>query len=106
LTAISVSRECGIVEQGTEIYVPRIFPRTKGFEGPSLTDIVWEEVDDQSKVLDPTTLQVCCLLRIQRLLIEFCSLPALGVLKVLALDTHLLSLVMFFLVCMNMHLVR
>jgi len=55
LTAISVSRECGLVDRKDEVYAPRfVF-------GNSTTDnskIVWENIDEHRMTLDPVTLKV------------------------------------------------
>ncbi|KAI8352801.1 hypothetical protein B0O80DRAFT_427396 [Mortierella sp. GBAus27b] len=54
LTAISVSRECGLIDKTNHVYAPRfVF-------GDSTTDnskIVWENVDDQQMTLNPLTLK-------------------------------------------------
>lgn len=55
LTAISVSRECGLINKAREVYTPRfVF-------GDSITEtseIVWENIDDERMTLDPVTLKV------------------------------------------------
>ncbi|KAG0260211.1 hypothetical protein DFQ27_003651 [Actinomortierella ambigua] len=53
LTAISVSRECGLIAANKEVYAPRFV------EGDCMTEeskIVWENVDNDRATLDPITL--------------------------------------------------
>ena len=55
LTAISVSRECGLVNKSTKTYIPKFI------EGSSVTpraEIVWENLDDPKDLLDSKTLKV------------------------------------------------
>ncbi|CAI2162186.1 8461_t:CDS:10 [Funneliformis geosporum] len=54
LTAISVSRECGLINKNTKAYVPRFI------QGSSITpraEIAWESLDDPKDVLDSKTLK-------------------------------------------------
>ncbi|KAF9921400.1 hypothetical protein FBU30_008602 [Linnemannia zychae] len=54
LTAISVSRECGLINKAREVYTPRFI------SGDSLTEtseIVWENIDNENMTLDPVTLK-------------------------------------------------
>ncbi|KAF9998130.1 hypothetical protein BGZ65_006344, partial [Modicella reniformis] len=54
LTAISVSRECGLIDRTKEVYIPRFM------FGNSTTDnsrIVWENIDDHRMTLDSVTLK-------------------------------------------------
>ncbi|KAJ3167481.1 hypothetical protein HK101_011775 [Irineochytrium annulatum] len=61
LTAVSVSRECGLVEPASRIFVPRF--EMKGFVHDENAKIVWTDVDaDEDSfvaggLLDPTTLK-------------------------------------------------
>ncbi|KAH7047823.1 hypothetical protein BKA57DRAFT_463445 [Linnemannia elongata] len=53
LTAISVSKECGLIQSSREVYTPRFIM------GDSTTEnsrIVWENIDDGRKTLDPMSL--------------------------------------------------
>ena len=55
LTAISVSRECGLINKTREVYIPRFI------SGDSMTEnseIAWENTDDDRMSLDPVTLKV------------------------------------------------
>jgi cation-transporting ATPase 13A2 len=55
LTAISVSRECGLISQTKDVYAPRFI------SGNSTTEdskIVWENVEDSRKILDSLSLKV------------------------------------------------
>ncbi|KNE58820.1 HAD ATPase, P-type, family IC [Allomyces macrogynus ATCC 38327] len=75
LTAISVSRECGIVDRTDDIYVPRLV-HARDDPSPSSassseteagalvvpgarTHVVWEAFDDPRYTLDPMTLTPC-----------------------------------------------
>ncbi|KAF9390490.1 hypothetical protein BGX21_011470 [Mortierella sp. AD011] len=54
LTAISVSKECGLINKAREVYTPRFV------SGDSMTEnseIVWENTDDERMTLDPITLK-------------------------------------------------
>ncbi|CAG8503949.1 12192_t:CDS:10 [Ambispora gerdemannii] len=54
LTAVSVSRECGIVSKNAQIYIPRFI------EGSSITPratLAWENLDNSQDLLDPRTLE-------------------------------------------------
>ncbi|KAG0368660.1 hypothetical protein BGZ54_001471 [Gamsiella multidivaricata] len=54
LTAISVSRECGLINKVREVYTPRFI------SGDSMTEtaqIVWENTDNERMTLDPITLK-------------------------------------------------
>ncbi|RKP26448.1 P-type ATPase-like protein, partial [Syncephalis pseudoplumigaleata] len=57
LTAISVSRECGLVRPESQIYVPRL-NAGKQAGGSTLSTVIWENVDSPEYRLDPYTLQV------------------------------------------------
>ncbi|EGV66420.1 hypothetical protein PSN45_002982 [Yamadazyma tenuis] len=50
LTAISVGKECGILEKEEAIYVPRFT------ENPEADELVWENINDPGILLDSTTL--------------------------------------------------
>jgi len=55
LTAVSVSKECGLINKAREVYTPRFV------SGDSLTEtseIVWENIDNDRMILDPVTLKV------------------------------------------------
>ncbi|CAO3563385.1 unnamed protein product [Mortierella alpina] len=54
LTAISVSRECGLIQRTTEVYAPRF---TSGGSSTENATIVWENIDDDRKTLDPVSLK-------------------------------------------------
>ncbi|KAF9381204.1 hypothetical protein CPC16_009960 [Podila verticillata] len=54
LTAISVSRECGLINKTREVYIPRFV------SGDSMTEnseIAWDNTDDNRMSLDPVTLK-------------------------------------------------
>ncbi|KAI1315498.1 hypothetical protein EDD11_000731 [Mortierella claussenii] len=54
LTAISVSRECGLINKAREVYTPRFI------SGDSMTEnseIAWENADNDRMTLDPVTLK-------------------------------------------------
>ncbi|CAO3644376.1 unnamed protein product [Cunninghamella echinulata] len=53
LTAVSVSRECGLVEQHAEIYIPK-FIQGSSTEPNSI--LSWESVVNEGQKLDPNTL--------------------------------------------------
>ncbi|KAK3846048.1 MAG: P-type ATPase-like protein [Linnemannia gamsii] len=53
LTAISVSKECGLIQPSKEVYIPRFIM------GDSTTEnsrIIWENTNDRHKTLDPMSL--------------------------------------------------
>lgn len=50
LTAISVGKECGILNKEDKVYVPRFS------QNPEIEELVWEDIDDSSKILDSRTL--------------------------------------------------
>ncbi|KAG7711194.1 hypothetical protein KL949_001750 [Ogataea haglerorum] len=52
LTAVSVSRECGLVDQGCKVYIPSF----EEYEDNQRIPIVWTEVDDPESQLDPVSL--------------------------------------------------
>ncbi|KAF9968325.1 hypothetical protein BGZ70_004966, partial [Mortierella alpina] len=54
LTAISVSRECGLIQRTTAVYAPRF---TSGGSSIENATIVWENTDDDRKTLDPISLK-------------------------------------------------
>ncbi|KAG0214920.1 hypothetical protein BGX28_001126 [Mortierella sp. GBA30] len=54
LTAISVSRECGLIDRRKEVYAPRFISGDSATEDST---IVWENIDDDHKTLDPITLK-------------------------------------------------
>ncbi|KAG9324797.1 hypothetical protein KVV02_004670 [Mortierella alpina] len=54
LTAISVSRECGLIQSTMEVYAPRF---TSGGSSIETATIVWENIDDDRKTLDPISLK-------------------------------------------------
>ncbi|CAG8686790.1 1616_t:CDS:10, partial [Ambispora leptoticha] len=54
LTAISVSRECGILSKNAQVYIPRFV------EGSSIAPratLAWENLDNSKDLLDPRTLK-------------------------------------------------
>ncbi|ORX61792.1 putative P-type ATPase [Hesseltinella vesiculosa] len=53
LTAISVSRECGLVEQQAEIYIPKF---TRGSSTEADSALVWESVITEGRQLDSDSL--------------------------------------------------
>jgi cation-transporting ATPase 13A3/4/5 len=55
LTAISVARECGLVDQSAEIYIPRFL---KGASTDPDSELCWESVIQEGKELSIDTLQV------------------------------------------------
>lgn len=55
LTAISVSRECGLVDQSAEVYIPRFL---KGSSTEPDSELVWESVIQEGRELSVDTLQV------------------------------------------------
>lgn len=55
LTSISVSRECGIIDSGRTIYIPRF---VKGQSHEENAIVVWENVDETGNKLDPVTFLV------------------------------------------------
>ncbi|CAG8505217.1 11733_t:CDS:10, partial [Scutellospora calospora] len=54
LTAISVSRECGLVNKASKVYVPRF---VQGSSLSSRSSILWESLDNPKDSLDSTTLK-------------------------------------------------
>ncbi|KAF8929411.1 hypothetical protein BGZ58_008955 [Dissophora ornata] len=54
LTAISVSRECGLINKAREVYTPRF---VSGDSMTETSEIVWENTDNQRMTLDPITLK-------------------------------------------------
>ncbi|KAI7870527.1 P-type ATPase-like protein [Spinellus fusiger] len=54
LTAVSVSRECGLVDQGSEIYIPKFL---KGSSTEADSELVWESVLHEGNRLSGDTLQ-------------------------------------------------
>ncbi|KAF9572172.1 hypothetical protein EC968_010179 [Mortierella alpina] len=54
LTAISVSRECGLIQRTMEVYAPRF---TSGGSSIETATIVWENIDDDRKTLNPVSLK-------------------------------------------------
>ncbi|KAI9025770.1 putative P-type ATPase [Phycomyces nitens] len=54
LTAVSVSRECGLVDQGSEIYIPKFL---KGSSTEPDSQLTWESVLHEGDELDRDTLQ-------------------------------------------------
>ncbi|CAG8531740.1 8564_t:CDS:10, partial [Racocetra fulgida] len=54
LTAISVSRECGLVNKASKVYVPRF---VQGSSLSSRASISWESLDNPKDSLDSTTLK-------------------------------------------------
>jgi cation-transporting P-type ATPase 13A2 len=55
LTAISVSRECGLINKNKKAYIPRFI---KGSSITQRAEIVWENLDDPKELLDSKTLKV------------------------------------------------
>ncbi len=55
MTAISVARECGLVDQSAEIYIPRFL---KGASTDPDSELCWESVIQEGKELSIDTLQV------------------------------------------------
>lgn len=58
LTAISVSKECGLINKAREVYAPRF---VSGDSVTETSEIVWESIDDERMTLDPLTLKVTIL---------------------------------------------
>nr|CAG8510149.1 13919_t:CDS:10 [Entrophospora candida] len=56
LTAISVSRECGLINPDGKIYVPRF---SQGTSSDPQTTIIWESLKDVNDLLDSDTLKPC-----------------------------------------------
>ncbi|KAI1315866.1 hypothetical protein EDD11_000242 [Mortierella claussenii] len=54
LTAISVSKECGLINQAREVYAPRFVLGDSTMEN---SKVVWENIDDSRMSLDPVTLK-------------------------------------------------
>lgn len=57
LTAISVAKECRIVDENTKIFVPKFEPLPDGVSPDDFNPISWEFIDDRQLQLDPVTLQ-------------------------------------------------
>lgn len=55
LTAVSVSRECGLVDYGAEIYVPRFL---SGSSTDPQSKLTWESVLNEGHTLYSDTLEV------------------------------------------------
>jgi len=55
LTAISVSRECGLIDKAREVYTPRF---VTGNSTTEVSEIVWQNTDNEKLTLDPLTLKV------------------------------------------------
>ncbi|KAK0392169.1 hypothetical protein NLU13_1667 [Sarocladium strictum] len=53
LTAISVARECGLIERNAHCFVPRFM---QGNSGDPLAQLQWESIDNSVFCLDPKTL--------------------------------------------------
>ncbi|KAI8367020.1 putative P-type ATPase [Choanephora cucurbitarum] len=54
LTAVSVARECGLIDSSAEIYIPRFL---KGSSTEEDSELCWESVLQEGSELSPTTLQ-------------------------------------------------
>ncbi|KAF9915959.1 hypothetical protein BX616_004966 [Lobosporangium transversale] len=54
LTAISVSRECGLISRTKQVYAPRFMSGEPTAENPK---VIWENIDDSRKTLDSLTLK-------------------------------------------------
>ncbi|KAF9184509.1 hypothetical protein BGZ51_003318 [Haplosporangium sp. Z 767] len=54
LTAISVSKECGLINKAREVYTPRF---VTGDSMTEMSEIVWENTDDERMTLDSITLK-------------------------------------------------
>lgn len=55
LTAVSVARECGLIDQPAEIYIPRFL---KGSSTEPDSELCWESVVHEGDKLSTDTLQV------------------------------------------------
>jgi cation-transporting ATPase 13A2 len=55
LTAVSVARECGLVDPCAEVYIPKFL---KGSSTDPDSDLSWESVMQEGLQLSPDTLQV------------------------------------------------
>lgn len=55
LTAISVSRDCGLIGRTKDVYAPRF---VSGNSTTELSKIIWENVEDSRKILDSVSLKV------------------------------------------------
>lgn len=55
LTAISVSRECRLVDESAEIYVPRFL---RGSSTDPNSQLAWESVLSEGQALDNSSLEV------------------------------------------------
>ncbi|KAG0329471.1 hypothetical protein BGZ99_001857 [Dissophora globulifera] len=54
LTAISVSRECGLINKAPDVYTPRF---VSGDSMTETSEIVWENTENERMTLDPITLK-------------------------------------------------
>lgn len=55
LTAVSVARECGLIDPSAEIYIPRFL---KGSSTDPDSELCWESVMQEGDELSTDTLQV------------------------------------------------
>lgn len=55
LTAVSVARECGLIDPAAEIYIPRFL---KGSSTEPDSELSWESVMQEGNELSTDTLQV------------------------------------------------
>lgn len=55
LTAVSVARECGLIDSSAEVYIPKFL---KGSSTDPDSDLSWESVMQEGQYLSPDTLQV------------------------------------------------
>ena len=55
LTSISVSRECGIIKNGTKVFVPRFL---SGEAHEESATIIWEDVDESGDTVDSVSFRV------------------------------------------------
>lgn len=62
LTAVSVSRECGLVDYGAEIYVPRFL---SGSSTDPQSKLTWESVLNEGYTLYSDTLEVSLCIRLE-----------------------------------------
>lgn len=58
LTAVSVARECGLIDQSAEIYIPRFL---KGSSTDPDSELCWESVMQERNELSTDTLKVLAL---------------------------------------------
>lgn len=56
LTAVSVARECGLIDSSAEVYIPKFL---KGSSTDPDSDLSWESVMQEGQYLSPDTLQPC-----------------------------------------------